>query len=133
MTQPVDEALYARIHALVMSARQTVARSVDLVQVRTNFEIGRHVVEHEQQGQGRAAHGAALLKQLAARLTEAFGRGFAKRNLEYMRRFYLTYQERRHIAQSATGLSQLATSPAAGPSADTAQFETGQSPTPLPI
>ena len=43
--------LYARIHALVVAARQTVARGVDLVQVRTNFEIGRHIFEHEQQGQ----------------------------------------------------------------------------------
>jgi predicted nuclease of restriction endonuclease-like (RecB) superfamily len=99
------DALYASIHALVLAARQTVARGVDLVQVRTSFEIGRHIVEHEQQGQGRAAYGKALLKGLAERLTQAFGRGFAKSNLEYMRRFYLAYQDRREIAQFATGQS----------------------------
>lgn len=60
-----DDPLYARIHALVLAARQSVARGVDLVQVRTCFEIGRHIVEHEQGGQGRAAYGQALLKGLA--------------------------------------------------------------------
>ena len=49
--------LYSRIRSLVLSARNTVARGVDLVQVRTRFEIGRHVVEYEQQGEARAAYG----------------------------------------------------------------------------
>ena len=118
----MDDPLYARIHALVLAARQTVARGVDLVQVRTCFEIGRHIVEHEQQGQGRAAYGQALLKGLAERLTQAFGRGFAKSNLEYMRRFYLAYEDRVDIAQFATG--RIGAGDAA---AEMAQFQTGPS------
>ena len=47
-------ALLANIRALIESARNTVARGVDLVQVHTNFEIGRHIVEFEQQGERRA-------------------------------------------------------------------------------
>jgi len=43
-----ESALYSSIRALVLSARNTVARGVELV--RTNFEIGRHDVAHEQQG-----------------------------------------------------------------------------------
>ncbi len=117
-----DDALYARIHALVLAARHTVARGVDLVQVRTCFEIGRHIVEHEQRGRGRAAYGKALLKGLAERLTHAFGRGFAKSNLEYMRRFYLAYQGRTDIAQLGTGQS-----PTGAASKAIAQFETGPS------
>ncbi|MDI9469686.1 MAG: PDDEXK nuclease domain-containing protein, partial [Bacillota bacterium] len=62
------------------------------------FEIGRRIVEHEQGGEERAEYGKALLKELSAALTAEFGRGFSKRNLEYMRRFYLAYQDRR-IAQ----------------------------------
>ena len=117
--QPADgeESLYARVRDLVVSARQTVARGVDLVQVRTNFEIGRHIVEHEQSGEHRAAYGKALLQRLADQLTHEFGRGFSKSNLEYMRRFFLAYQDRSQIAQFKTGLS---VNPAI------AQFETGQ-------
>jgi len=44
----VENTLYERIRELILAARQTVARGVDLVQVHTNFEIGRHIVEHEQ-------------------------------------------------------------------------------------
>jgi predicted nuclease of restriction endonuclease-like (RecB) superfamily len=117
-----DDPLYARIPALVIAARLSVARGVDLIQVRTCFEIGRHIVEHEQQGQGRAVYGKALLKGLAERLTQTFGRGFAKSNLEYMRRFYLTYQGRVNIAQSAAGQSGTGAGMAA-----IAQFQTGQS------
>jgi predicted nuclease of restriction endonuclease-like (RecB) superfamily len=113
-------ALYERIHALVLTARQTVARGVDLVQVRSCFEIGRHIVEHEQQGQNRAAYGKALLAGLAERLTQTFGRGFAKSNLEYMRRFYVLYQDRRQIAQSQTGQSAHAV-----PSGAMAQSQAG--------
>lgn len=117
-----DDPLYARIHALVLAARQTVARGVDMVQVHTCFEIGRHIVQHEQGGQGRAAYGQALLRGLAERLTQAFGRGFAKSNLEYMRRFFLAYEDRLDIAQLATGRSGVGTAAAA-----IAKFQTGQS------
>jgi predicted nuclease of restriction endonuclease-like (RecB) superfamily len=116
------DALFARVHALELAARQTVARGVDLVQVRTCFEIGRHIVEHEQGGQGRAAYGQALLRGLAERMTQAFGRGFAKSNLEYMRRFYLAYEDRVDIAQFATGPSGAGIAAVA-----IAQFQTGQS------
>jgi hypothetical protein len=49
-----ESALYRRIRDLILAARQTVACGVDLVQVHTNFEIGRQLVEHEQQGRSRA-------------------------------------------------------------------------------
>ena len=62
----------------VLSTRNTVARGIDLVQVRIHFEIGRHVVEYEQQGQARAAYGKELLALLAERLTAEFGKGLGE-------------------------------------------------------
>lgn len=129
--QALDAALFERIRSLVLNARQTVARGVDLVQVHTCFEIGRHILHHEQQGQARAGYGQELLKTLAERLSAEFGRGFSKSNLEYMRRFFLAYETRAPIAQFATG--QLASPPnprAALPSDQITQFATGQLPTP---
>jgi predicted nuclease of restriction endonuclease-like (RecB) superfamily len=94
-TKPDGEAtLYQQIRELIVTARQTVARGVDLVQVRTNFEIGRHIIEYDQQGEARAAYGKELLTRLAERLTQEFGKGFARSNIAYMRSFYLTYQDR---------------------------------------
>ena len=95
--------LYSSIRSLVLSARNTVARGVDLVQVRTNFEIGRHIVEYEQQGEARAAYGKELLALLAERLTAEFGKGFGRSNIAYARGFYLAYQARRPIVQTASG------------------------------
>lgn len=90
--------LIHQIRDLIQSARRAVVHSVDLIQVMTNFEIGRRIVEHEQGGEERAGYGKALLREISGALTAEFGRGFSKRNLEYMRRFYLAYQDRR-IAQ----------------------------------
>jgi hypothetical protein len=43
-------ALISEIRELILSARRAVVHSVDLIQVLTNFEIGRRIVEHEQWG-----------------------------------------------------------------------------------
>ena len=84
-----ESALFTNIRTLIESARSTVARGVDLVQVHTNFEIGRHIVEFEQQGDQRATYGDALLTLLADRLTAEFGKGFGRSNMAYCRSFYL--------------------------------------------
>src|SRR5882724_7282077 len=52
------------IRSIILSARATVARGVNLVQVHTNFEIGRRIVEEEQKGKSRAAYGEAVIKAL---------------------------------------------------------------------
>ena len=57
----------------------------------TYWEVGRRIVEYEQGGKERAEYGAALIRSLADDLHREFGRGFSKRNLDYMRRFYLTW------------------------------------------
>jgi predicted nuclease of restriction endonuclease-like (RecB) superfamily len=86
------------IRDLVAGARTSVARGVDVVQVHTNFEIGRRIVEEEQRGKGRAAYGEEIIKALAERLTAEFGRGFSLSNLKSMRQFYL--QNHRRINQT---------------------------------
>ena len=78
------------------------------MQVHTNFEIGRHIVEFEQQGGQRATYGDALLTLLADRLTAEFGKGFGRSNIGYRRSFYLAYRERMPIVQTVSG--QLASS-----------------------
>lgn len=101
--------LYARIRQLVLDARRAVSRAVDTCQVMASFEIGRHIVEHEQQGAQRAEYGKQVLKELAHQLTGEFGRGFSRSNLEYMRKFFLIYRDRLpDKSQMPSGKSQLA-------------------------
>jgi predicted nuclease of restriction endonuclease-like (RecB) superfamily len=104
MKKVVSIELYDGIRLLVLSARHMVARGVNLLQVQTNYEIGRRIVEHEQGGADRAQYGKEVIRELAERLTSEFGGGFSKSNLEYMRRFYLAYPDRDvQIAQTLSG------------------------------
>lgn len=97
------KAFFEEIKDLIHSARASVARGVDLVQVHTNFEIGRRIVEQEQKGKERAAYGQEVIKALAKLLTEEFGRGYSTSSLAYMRSFFLAYEGRGAIFQSAIG------------------------------
>ncbi|WP_232229742.1 PDDEXK nuclease domain-containing protein [Polaromonas glacialis] len=72
---------------LIVQVRTQALRAVDAIQVQTCWEIGRHIVEFEQQGQARATYGA----RLAERLTQEFGRGFDASNLRNMRMFFQTF------------------------------------------
>lgn len=48
--------------------------------------------QHEKQGgEERAEYGAKLIKELSARMTEDFGKGFTPTNLKNMRTFYLMF------------------------------------------
>jgi len=86
--------LIEQVRDLVQSARRAAIANINILQVLTNFEIGRLIVEHVQRGEHRAAYGRETLKHLATSLTAEFGRGFSERNLEYMRKFFLAWKER---------------------------------------
>jgi predicted nuclease of restriction endonuclease-like (RecB) superfamily len=79
------------LRGLIVQARQQVLRHVDVVQVQTYWQIGRHIVEFEQGGQARAAYGKRLLPQLGQTLSQEFGKGFDASNLRYMRLFYQAF------------------------------------------
>ncbi|MCZ2722398.1 DUF1016 N-terminal domain-containing protein [Marinomonas sp. 15G1-11] len=80
--------LYQAITTVIQLARQHVKQVVNHQMVSTYWEIGRLIVEHEQQGQARAVYGKQQLQQLSKRLTDEFGKGFDARNLRNMRMFY---------------------------------------------
>jgi predicted nuclease of restriction endonuclease-like (RecB) superfamily len=82
---------HSQIIELLKNARKKVVQSVNHTMVLTYFEIGRMIVEEQQNGQGRAEYGKELIKGLAITLTKEFGKGFSVKNLERMRAFYLIY------------------------------------------
>ena len=83
--------LIRSLRDLIQNARKQVLRSVDAIQVQTCWEIGRHIVEFEQGGSGRAEYGKKLLVTLAQALTTEFGRGFDASNLRYIRLFFQAF------------------------------------------
>jgi predicted nuclease of restriction endonuclease-like (RecB) superfamily len=89
--------LLVSLREVIATARSQALRAVDVIQVQTNWQIGRHIVEFEQQGESRAIFGKRLILQLTEKLTTEFGKGFDERNLRYMRDFYLTFPIRNAV------------------------------------
>ncbi len=83
--------LLFNIGLTLQTARQNAVKAVNSELVRANWEIGRHIIEFEQQGQERAEYGSNLLARLSKDLKVHHGKGFGRRNLLDMRRFFLAY------------------------------------------
>ena len=95
----VRQEMIAQIRDIMNNARKNIATHVNNEQLITYWNIGRVIVEHEQDNEKRAEYGKATLKQISRQLTKEFGRGFSVSNLQFMRRFYQTYQ----IQQTLSG------------------------------
>lgn len=93
------------ITELLQSARRTSARAVNTIMTTVYWDIGRRIVEYEQQGRSRAGYGEKLLERLSADLGKRFGRGFGLINLRQMRRFYLEWPQPQ-IRQTVSDESQ---------------------------
>lgn len=77
----------------IEQSRQNAYKVINTELVKTNWEIGRHIIEYEQHGLERAEYGSELLTRLSKDLHQRYGKGFGRRNILDMRRFYLTYQK----------------------------------------
>ena len=76
---------------VLSQARKNAKTAVNISMVYAYYEIGRMIVEEEQQGENRAAYGKQLLKELSAHLTKTCGKGFSVGNLKNIRQFYKVY------------------------------------------
>ena len=80
------------IKTVLDTARSNVARQVNNELLKTYWNIGRIICEYEQSDSIRADYGKQTLKALSKELTKEFGKGFSVSNIQFMRRFYQTYQ-----------------------------------------
>lgn len=81
------------IKSIIEESKKLVVRNVNTIMLQTYWNIGRRIVEEEQNGNERAEYGSALLTGLSKELTKEYGKGFSKSNLFSMRRFYLEFQK----------------------------------------
>lgn len=80
---------YESIAEILRTARSNAYRAVNFVMAEAYWNVGRMIVEEEQQGKERAGYGKALIRGLSKRLNQDFGRGFGVSNLFAFRQFYL--------------------------------------------
>lgn len=83
--------LFAEIREVLVTARRTAYKAVNFAMVTAYWNVGRLIVEDEQQGNTRAEYGKAILADLSKRLTDGFGKGFDERELRRIRQFYLVF------------------------------------------
>ncbi len=76
---------------LVSESKACLSQAINTTLVVTYWNIGKYIVEFEQQGKAKAKYGTALLSSLAKILRVKLGKGYSRPNLNNMRRFYLLY------------------------------------------
>ena len=92
---PLNQDINIVVHEigdLLAAARSNVARQVNNELLSTYWNIGRIIAEYEQTVPERADYGKQTLKELSKALTNEFGKGFSVSDIQFMRRFYQTYQ-----------------------------------------
>ena len=87
----LTNSLIQEIKEVLQTARHNVARQVNAELLTSYWNIGRIIVEYEQNSKTRADYGMQTLKDLSKTLTDEFGKGFSRSNLQNMRNFYLIY------------------------------------------
>ena len=84
---------YVEIRELLQRARSIAYQTVNSLMVNTYWQIGKRIVEQEQQGKNRAEYGDYLIVNLSRYLSETLGKGFSEANLWNIRQFYLVFPD----------------------------------------
>ena len=86
-----NDALFSHIKAVLDEACTKISRSVNSAMVQAYWNVGKYIVEYEQQGEQRAEYGKNVINDLSVRFVKEYGNDFIATNLRYMRQFYLCF------------------------------------------
>lgn len=89
-----QNSFYHDIKSILQTARDNAYKSVNFIMVEAYWNIGKKIVEVEQNGETKAKYGSNLISELSKQLTVDFGKGFNTTNLKMMRQFYLIFPNR---------------------------------------
>ena len=128
MSEIMKTDLAERIERLITEARKRTVAAVNTAMVYTYYEIGRMIVEDEQEGNYRAEYGKTVLKALSIRLGDKFGKGFSVDNLENMRKFYLVYSKSETLSRISEDKLQISEKPSRKLSTPLTISQKGQTP-----
>jgi predicted nuclease of restriction endonuclease-like (RecB) superfamily len=88
-----ETGFFQAIAELIQYAKRNLGKQVNTTMVVTYFEIGRRIIEREQQGAKRAQYGKRVLQGLSDYLTAKLGKGWSIQNIRLMRQFYIVYSK----------------------------------------
>lgn len=84
----IDAHVIDDIRTIITRARSKAYQSINETLIRSNWEIGKRIIEEEQLGKQRADYGIQLIKSISQQLTTEFGSGYGVRNLAYFKQLY---------------------------------------------
>ncbi len=103
MSDLLNSSFINDVKNILRQARNSVYQTINTTMTKAYWEIGRKIVDEEQNGKERAEYGKAIIKKLSTELTKEFGKGFSAANLKNMRQFYLTFSK----SETASGEFKL--------------------------
>ena len=93
------------IKHIIQKGQKAAYGTVSAVMTETYWNIGKRIVEQEQQGKERAEYGKHLIEMLSEELKKEFGKNFSKRNLFYYKKFYLYFPDWQIVNASVHNLT----------------------------
>ena len=93
-----NDKMIEEIKNVIISSRRKVAYEVNNTMLMAYWNVGRIIVENEQNGNIKAEYGKQIIKELSRELRKTLGSGFSVSNLQYMRRFYITYPKKQTVS-----------------------------------
>ncbi len=92
-TQATVSTLLSDVRSIVEQGLQRAYQGVNVVMVNTYWQVGRRIVEEEQQGEKRAEYGKQIISLLSEDLSKSYSKGFTARDLRSYRQFYLSFKD----------------------------------------
>jgi predicted nuclease of restriction endonuclease-like (RecB) superfamily len=88
-----EQTFINEIKTIIQNGQSQAYRAISSTMVETYWNLGKRIVEQEQQGKERAEYGAGLLKRLSVELNKEFGKGYSLSNLKDFRQFFITFTD----------------------------------------
>ena len=86
-------ALINDVRSIVESGLRKAYKNANAITVITYWQVGRRIVEEEQQGERRAEYGSQIINVLSANLRRTYAKGYTSRDLRSYRQFYLYFSD----------------------------------------
>ena len=92
MVKQILPPILPEIRSLIEVSRHHAAVTANLALVNLYWNIGRIITRDIQKNEKRAGYGEQLLENLGWKLTQEYGQGYSRANLQDMRRFFETFK-----------------------------------------
>ena len=99
------ETIYKDVSTIIIEARDTAYKAVDIALLRRNWLLGKRIAEEELKDTRIENYGLEIIKKLSKHLSLEFGKGFEQRNLYRFVQFYRMYPNNLPSAMTQSFLS----------------------------